>query len=971
VNTHEYLDRLRELVDSRRYEEALAFAEREDEQLEQQLSLKELGTLSVLMEHANLGAAVRGGSPSPSTSKPRGAASASPDAQGLESERRTRRRRIDPRLEAQGWRVVPYDPAVAVGAYTRHAVTEYPTASGPADYALIVDGRLLGIVEAKKLSLGAQGVLTQAERYARGVAGGSFRYERGLRVPFLYATNGEVIWFHDVRHARSRSHQVAQFHTPAALAERLGHDLDTACARLAARPNSHEKLRPYQREANAAVERAIAERKRRMLIAMATGTGKTFTLVNQVYRLMKEGAARRVLFLVDRRALAAQAVRAFASFEPETGLKFDQVYEVYSQALQRDDTGDDRFDPKILPSSYLTDPQRSHTFVYVCTVQRMAINLFGRDVVLGDDALDEDAARVANIPIHAFDLVIADECHRGYTAQEASVWRNTLNHFDATTIGLTATPAAHTTTFFGEPVFRYEYRRAVDEGFLVDYDAVNVKSNVRLHGVFLKEGEEVGVVNPGTGGVQLDFLEDERHFDTTEVEQKVTAPASNRRILEEIKRYADEHEARYGRFPKTLVFAVNDLPHTSHADQLVDLARDVFGRGDGFVRKITGRADRPLQEIREFRNRREPGVVVTVDLLTTGVDVPDLEFIVLLRPVKSRILFEQMLGRGTRLSENYPDKSHFTVFDCFDGTLLAYFKQTTGLTAEPPDQPSRTIRQIVEEIWRNQDRDYNARCLAKRLQRVEREMSGEARDLFAAYVPDGDLARLAAALPRLVREDFTSTMKLLRDEGFQDLLVNYPRPARSFVIAYGADDEVTSERLLRESGVEYKPEDYLDAFGRFVRERADEIVAIRILLDRPREWSTAALEELRRTLRQAPERFTPERLEVAHRVAYRKALVDIISMVKHAADEAQPLLTADERVHLAFARLTAGRSFSAEQEQWLGRIREHLLANLSIGRDDFESMPVFARFGGWGRANRVFDGRLEGLIHDLNEAIAA
>src|SRR6185312_15524347 len=192
-----------------------------------------------------------------------------------------------------------------------------------------------------------------------------------------------------------------------------------------------------------------------------------------------------------------------------------------------------------------------------------------------------------------------------------------------------------------------------------------------------------------------------------------TAPESNRKILEEIKKYALEHEQQTGRFPKILTFASNDLPHTSHADQLVDIARDVFGRGDRFVQKITGSptVDRPLQRIREFRNRPEPGIVVTVDMLSTGVDIPDLEYIVFLRPVKSRILFEQMIGRGTRRGELYADKSHFVVFDCFDGTLLEYFKKVTAITAEPPQKESRTIAEIIENIWQNRDREYNSRCL--------------------------------------------------------------------------------------------------------------------------------------------------------------------------------------------------------------------------------------------------------------------
>ncbi|HEV2172727.1 MAG TPA: DEAD/DEAH box helicase family protein, partial [Nitrospira sp.] len=564
--------------------------------------------------------------------------------------------------------------------------------------------------------------------------------------PFLYSTNGEVIWHHDVRHRLNRSRQITRFHTPDALRELLNRDIEHALTNLHALQNNNPRLRPYQREANDGIEKALSERKRTMLVAMATGTGKTFTLVNEIYRLMKSGVAKRILFLVDRRALAAQAVRAFASFEAEQGLKFDKVYEVYSQRFQKEDFGEEeKFDPKVLPASYLLTPKPGNAFVYVSTIQRMTINLFGREAVWGGEEEIEDDAEKLDIPIHAFDLVVADECHRGYTSSEVGIWRRTLDHFDAVKVGLTATPAAHTTSYFKDIVYRYEYERAVRENFLVDYDAIKVKSNVRLKGIFLKEGEEVGVVNPETGSKKMDVLEDEREFDSSSVERDITSPDSNRKILEEIKKYALEHEGRYGRFPKTLIFAVNDLPHTSHANQLVDLARDIFGRGDAFVQKITGSptVDRPLQRIREFRNRPNPGIVVSVDMLTTGVDIPDLEYIVFLRPVKSRILFEQMLGRGTRKGEKFPDKSHFVVFDCFDGTLLEYFREATAITAEEPIPPTRTLHEIVEDIWANRDRDYNIRCLTKRLLRVDKEMHGDARKDFAAFLPEGDVATFA------------------------------------------------------------------------------------------------------------------------------------------------------------------------------------------------------------------------------------
>lgn len=890
-----------------------------------------------------------------------------------ESERVTRKKRIDPLLNAAGWSVILFEAGMDLSRFNKFALEEFPTANGPADYALCLDGKIVAVVEAKKVTLGPQNVLTQAERYATGISGSPFNFS-GFRVPFIYSTNGEIIWYHDLRNPLNRSRAVAKFHTPLALSERIKEKFEASCKYLAEWENTHPMIRPYQAEANAAVEQGIRDRKRQMLVAMATGTGKTYTMVNQIYRLMKSGVAKRILFLVDRRALAAQAVKAFASFEAQPGLKFDRAYEVYSQRFFREDfEEDEKFDPKVLPSSYLLEPEPGDAFVYICTIQRMTINLFGRNAVFGgdDEPIDEDAEQM-EIPIHAFDLIIADECHRGYTAAEQSVWRKTLDHFDAIKIGLTATPAAHTMAYFREIVYRYEYARAVREGFLVDYDAVALDSGVRMNGIFLQAGEQVGVIDASTGTQSFDSMEDERQFDTEDVERKITSPDSNRRILMEIRKYAEEHEQKFGRFPKTLIFAVNDLSNISHADQLVDLARDVFGKGDSFVQKITGKVDRPLQRIREFRNRPQPSVVVTVDMLSTGVDIPDLEFIVFLRPVKSRILFEQMLGRGTRKGERCPDKSHFVVFDCFDGTLLKYFRQATSITAEPPEKETRPITQVIKDIWDNRDRNYNAGILVKRLHRIDKEMSGEGRDLFAAFVPSGDMKRYAANLQHALQQDFTGTMTLLRNPEFQNLLVHYPRPPRSILVAYENVDTVSSRYIFRDSaGNEYKPDDYLVAFSQFVKENPEHIDAIRILLERPKDWGTDALSELKKKLAATRYRFSVDNLQMAHKMRYDKALVDIISMVKHAAREEEPLCTAEQRIHRVFDKMAYSVSLTPDQQRWLDKIREHLIANLSISKDDFDIIPIFANEGGWGRANRVFNGELPVLIQQWNEAIAA
>ncbi len=891
-----------------------------------------------------------------------------------EPEWRTRKERIDTRLRAvhPSWKVVRYSPTLDTAKLDGIAVEEYPTLNGPADYALFVRGQLLGIIEAKKVAINPQNVLEQAKRYALGATNGPGNWD-GYRVPFLYATNGELIWHLDARANKQISRQIADFHTAPALTELFARDnqqafnwfLDNPIDRLA-------RLRPYQQQAIFATEKGLMDGRRPMLLALATGTGKTFLTVAMIYRLLESKGAKRVLFLVDRKSLAAQAVREFAAFSTPRGNKFTQEYEVYSQRFQREDFGDDHpFDPKVLPEAYLTAPDETHTFVYVSTIQRMTINLFGRAVFPqdgNDPELDDDGAEL-DIPIHAFDIIVADECHRGYTSSETAVWRKTLQYFDAIKIGLTATPAAHTVAFFGEPIFRYTVEQGVQDGYLVDYDAVSIHSDVRLKGAFLRPGETVGVIDTTTGEEVFDQLEDERQFSSTDIEQKITAPESNRKIVQEIAKYAYAHEESTGHFPKILIFAVNDLPHTSHADQLIRVCREVFNQGDDFAKKITGNpnVDRPLQRIREFRNRPNPKIVVTVDMLTTGVDVPALEFIVFLRPVKSRILWEQMLGRGTRRCSDI-NKSHFTIFDCFGGSLIEYFKDASAFKVEPLQKEAVPLAQVIESIWNNVDREYNVRVLVRRLQRIDKDMSGNARQKFAQYIQDGNVGQFASLLPEKVRSDFAATMRLLRDPVFQDLLLNYERAKRSFVIGYETSDQVSSQWKFR-LGEEYlKPEDYLTRFASFIQAKQSEIEALQVLMTRPKEWRTEVLEGLRKKLRDAS--FQERDLQRASELVHRR-LADIISLVKHAAKEQAPIYTAEERVDRALAALQTKSDFNTEQLQWLQLIREHLVKNLSIELDDFDLMPIFADRGGGRRAEKLFGRNLPTFVRDINEQLAA
>ena len=301
-----------------------------------------------------------------------------------------------------------------------------------------------------------------------------------------------------------------------------------------------------------------------------------------------------------------------------------------------------------------------------------------------------------------------------------------------------------------------------------------------------------------------------------------------------------------------------------------------------------------------------------------------------------------------------------------------YFKSVTGVTAEPPQRAIKPIAKVIEDIWDNRDRNYNIRILTKRLNRIDKEMSGEARDLFSAFVEKGDLNSFAVSLERRISEDFTGTMEILRNPDFLNLLENYPRPPRTFIMDNVTQDEVSSTWLVRDAaGNEYKPSDYLNVFSEFVKDNSEKIAAINILLDRPQDWGTDALGELKEILESSQQRFTMENLQRAHKVTYNKALVDIISMIKHAAREEESLLTSEERVNRAFNRVMGGNSFTVDQHLWLDRIRSHLVANLSIDKEDFDSIPVFADYGGWNRANRAFEGELPNLISEFNKAVAA
>ncbi len=352
--------------------------------------------------------------------------------------------------------------------------------------------------------------------------------------------------------------------------------------------------------------------------------------------------------------------------------------------------------------------------------------------------------------------------------------------------------------------------------------------------------------------------------------------------------------------------------------------------------------------------------MVTVDMLSTGVDIPALEYIVFLRPIKSRILWEQMLGRGTRRCDEI-NKDSFTVFDCFNGTLIEYFKDASNFKFEPPGSITIGIDEIIRRIDNNEERDYNVNALVS--------MSSEAREDFALFIKYGDIGKFAETLPGRIKTDFTAVMKILNNKDFQKLLVAYKRPKPVFYVAHVAEDTVTSEVVFNVGDKYLKPDDYLTAFSEFVKEHRSDIEAMKVVLEKPKGWSTSVLKELRLLL--AQNYFKEKDLRDAHRLVYHKSLVDIISMIKHAYKQETPLLSTNERIDKAIEKVFGDKILDSAQQEWISYIKEHLIENLTLEAEDFDVIPIFESKGGLGRFRKLFKEDYKILIEEINAAIAA
>ncbi|TPK39683.1 type I restriction-modification system endonuclease [Mesorhizobium sp. B2-5-3] len=866
---------------------------------------------------------------------------------------------IDQQLRDRGWeantKTLRHSAGVRPAKGRNMAIAEWPTASGPADYALFVGTTLVGVVEAKRQRKNVSAAIDQAERYSAGIGdSGDFVKPGGpwgeYRVPFVFAANGRSylkqietasgVWFRDTRRSANHRRALVDWLTPEGLAGLLEVDQDAAIAALKTEPFEFGfPLRPYQEGAIRAVETALAAEQRSMLVAMATGTGKTKLAIALLYRLLSAKRFRRICFVVDRSALGHQTEGEFSTTKVVSGKTFAEIFGL--KGLQ-----------DVTPEL--------ETKVHICTIQGLVKRVLFADTPEAP-------------PVDQYDLMVIDECHRGYLLDREmsdaelsfrgqddyiSKYRRVLEYFDAIKIGLTATPALHTTDIFGDPIFRYSYREAVIDGYLIDHEPpIRIETALARAGIKFEKDEQLDLLNTQTGEIDLARAPDEIRFEVDQFNKQVITPEFNRVVAEELARHIDP--ALSG---KTLIFAATD----AHADIVVSAIKKAFADAygeidDTAVKKITGSVDKVQNLIRSFRNDANPQIVVTVDLLTTGIDVPKITNLVFLRRVNSRILYEQMIGRATRQCPEI-GKDVFRIFDAVD--LYPHLQDLTDMKPVVVN-PSITFEQLVRELveaTEDAHRNTIREQLAVKLRRRLKKLPEEARQKFEAVAGETP----EAMLRRLLADDAPALAAWLKDRTAVGPILDWQGDGdnpRFVPISHHADEVVD---VTRGYGEAKKPQDFLDSFSAFVRGNVNTIAALKLVVTRPRDLTRADLKELRLALDRNG--YSEANLRRAWADAKNEEIAaSIIGFVRQAAI-GDPLKPYADRVRAAMRTITASRAWTEPQKRWLKRIGEQIEKEVIVDREAIDKEPFIAD-GGFNRLNKVFGGGLETLLAEINEEL--
>lgn len=882
---------------------------------------------------------------------------------------------IDEQLRKVGWEVdtekLRYSKGTRPAKGHNIAIAEWPTDStvgnkGYVDYALFVGTQLVATVEAKAIHKDIPSVIDyQCKDYSRNIRAADAKYQIGswgkFKVPFTFATNGRPyleqydtksgVWFLDLRQPDNVPKAMKGWMSPTGMMEQLEKDIQAKDQALKAMPydllrdKDGLNLREYQLKAIQAAENAILNGQQNILLAMATGTGKTRTILGMIYRFLKTGRFRRILFLVDRTSLGEQATDVFKEVKLEDLMTLDDIYNI--KGLE--DKAADK-----------------ETRIQVATVQSMV----KRILYNGEDTMPA---------VTDFDLVIIDEAHRGYILDKEmgedevlyrdqtdyqSKYRSVVEYFDAVKIALTATPALQTTEIFGQPVYKYTYREAVIEGYLVDHDAPHeLKTKLSQEGIHYKKGDTVTVYDTVTGEItNSELLNDELDFDVDKFNRKVITEPFNRAVLEEIARDIDPETPEVQ--GKTLIYAVDD----QHADLIVKILKEIYaktGVDNDAIMKITGSVGggnkKKVEEaIKRFKNERYPSVVVTVDLLTTGIDVPEITTLVFMRRVKSRILFEQMLGRATRLCPAI-HKTHFEIYD-----PVGVYESLKDVNTMKPvvANPAASFTQLLEglEVLQDERQVKNQiNQIVAKLQRRKRNMDSRTMEHFISMTGGKDPTQFIAELQNSKPEEAKKQL-LACKEVFEMLQQTRPNGGRKLVIS-DQEDELLSH--TRGYGSSDRPEDYLDAFANYVKTNLNEVAALNIVCTRPKELTRESLKSLRLTLDR--EGFTTQQLNTAiSQMTNEEITADIISLIRRYAI-GSALISHEARIRKAVDKLKKAHHFSMQELNWISRMEKYLMEESVLNVAVFDEDGRFKAQGGFNKINKVFGNQLESIVLELNE----
>lgn len=914
---------------------------------------------------------------------------------------------IDSELLRSGW-VIQNKKQINLTAAPGIAIREYQTDIGPADYVLFVAGKAVGIIEAKRAEEAVR--LTIHENQSEGYASAKLKYLDNEKLPFVYESTGEITRFTDYRDKKPRSRPVFTFHRPETFLEWYKQEasLRTKLNDIPALPETG--LRVCQVTAINNLEQSFKDARPKALIQMATGSGKTFTAITFIYRLLKYAKAKRILFLVDTKNLGEQAEQEFMAYVPnDDNRKFTELYGVTR-----------------LKSSFIPADNQ----VYISTIQRMYSILKGTEI---DESAEEQNPNerfqskeplpvVYNekVPMEFFDFIVIDECHRSIY----NLWKQVLDYFDVFQVGLTATPDNRTFGYFNKNIVSdYGYEKAVIDGVLVPYNVFTIETKITREGSKITMGENVDKRERLTRKKFWEAVDEDIEYSGKQLDKDIVNPSTIRTIIRGIK---DNMPAMFpdrvdkdGKFevPKTLIFAKTD----SHAEDIIEIVREEFAEENKFCKKITYKSEEdPKTVLSQFRNDYYPRIAVTVDMIATGTDIRPLEVLVFMRDVKSRSYYEQMKGRGTRTcsleqlkATGTPSakftKDHFVIIDAIG------VEQSQKTDSRPLEKkPGMSLKDLLQNVAMGNTQEDILSTLANRLIRLDKQISEKEKTNFAEQANGHTISHVVKELLNAYDPDTLESIKqkaegenpgaspnaLLSAFSLQHSAVIEKATAvfnnpdlRNFIVDVRKKydqvidginiDTITNIGWVKDQ--EAAAALTISNFTSWIEAHKDEITALQIFYDQPyrrRELTYSMIKDLYEKIKMEQPLLAPlqvwrayEQLKEANG-SPKNELIALVSLIRKVVGIDEAVVGYDKTVDKNFQawvfKKQAGTTikFTEEQMQWLRMIKDYVAGSFHVDKEDFELDP-FNKNGGLGKMWQLFGDKTDEIINELNEVLAA